>query len=598
MESNIVYSPIPLRQVFAKINYFLFSKNKWKVLALIFVIILSSLTTSIDSILLQKVTDQIEQYSSNYDGNNFAFSLFKFILIYALWWESLNIMWRVYDYLYLKAMPDIKAQVVEELYDYIQHHSQRFFQKNLAGDLASRITEGSRSLEMVFSYTYEKIFRKFFVIIFALVTMYSVHAFIASIFLTWLIFFVSASLYFSKRINLYSIKYSRDKARVAGRIVDSIANISVIRMFTAHKFEKAYIASQVEKSVISNKNMQWFMLKLRYGLGLSCTIMITSIIYYIILLKGQQLITIGQCVLIITLCVAVVEDIWDLTQEFGDVFEEIGAFGQTMSLFEKHAIKDAEHAKDLLIKNPSIEFKKVTFHYQNDNNIFKNKSVKIEPYQKVGLAGFSGSGKTTFTNLITRLFDIESGAIFIDGQDIKNVTQESLRRNISLIPQEPILFHRSVLENIKYGNEHASLEEVMKAAKSAYIHDFITKLPDGYHSICGERGNNLSGGQKQRIIIARAILKNAPILILDEATSSLDSHTENLIQKSLRNLMKGKTILVIAHRLSTLLNMDRILVFDNGYIVEDGTHAELKTNGKLYQQLWDAQKDGSIAELY
>ena len=177
------------------------------------------------------------------------------------------------------------------------------------------------------------------------------------------------------------------------------------------------------------------------------------------------------------------------------------------------------------------------------------------------------------------------------------VTQDSLRQNISIIPQEPILFHRSIIENIKYGTENASYDEIVAAAKAAYIHDFIIKLPDGYNTLCGERGNNLSGGQRQRVIIARALLKNAPILILDEATSSLDNLTENLIQRSLRNLMKGKTVLVIAHRLSTLLNMDRILVFDNGHIVEDGTHNTLKTNGKLYQQLWDAQKDGTMAEL-
>ena len=187
-------------------------------------------------------------------------------------------------------------------------------------------------------------------------------------------------------------------------------------------------------------------------------------------------------------------------------------------------------------------------------------------------------------------FGEDAAEEFLDGND-------SLRQNISIIPQEPILFHRSIIENIKYGTENASYDEIVAAAKAAYIHDFIIKLPDGYNTLCGERGNNLSGGQRQRVIIARALLKNAPILILDEATSSLDNLTENLIQRSLRNLMKGKTVLVIAHRLSTLLNMDRILVFDNGHIVEDGTHNALKTNGKLYQQLWDAQKDGTMAEL-
>ncbi len=597
MDKNI-HSNIPTSRVLAKVWYFLFSEHKIKVVSLIVIMIICGTTASVDSILLQKLTDQIEFYSNNNTSDgNLALSLLKWILLYTLWWESLNIIYRIYDYIYLKTIPFVKAKVVDDMYDYIQYHSHAFFQKNLAGDLTNRITEGSRSVEMIYAYITEKILKKVSVIIFALVTMYSVSANIALMFLVWLAVFIGISWYFSRTINFYSVIYSRHRARVAGKLVDAISNISTIRMFTSYNFEKKYLENQVQKSVVSSQNMQWFMWKLRYALGSSCTIMMGCIVYYIITLKGNNIITIGQCVLVITLCIAVVEDMWDLTQEFGDFFEEIGSFGQMMSLFEEHNIKDSDEAEVLVVNKPSIEFKNVLFQYQNNKNIFKNKSVKIKPYQKVGLAGFSGSGKTTFTNLITRFFDIESGEILIDGQNIKNVTQDSLRRNISIIPQEPILFHRSIIENIKYGSEDASFEDVVKAAKSTYIHDFIENLPEGYNTLCGERGNNLSGGQKQRIIIARAILKNAPILILDEATSSMDNVTEHLIQKSLHNLMHGKTILVIAHRLSTLLNMDRILVFDHGRIIEDGTHEELKANGKLYKKLWDAGQNGSIPEM-
>ncbi len=598
--SNNIESTISIKEVLKQIYYFLFShQHKWKMISLVAIVFISGITTSIDSILLQKLTDQIEQYSSDSSStSSLSVILFKWILIYTLWWEGLNITWLIYNYIYLKTLPKIKAQVVDELYDYVQYHSHSFFQGKLAGELTNRITEGARSLEMIFTHLNEDILRKFSVIIFALITMCTVHYNIALIFLTWLIVFISTSLYFAKNIHYYSAIYSSDKALISGKIVDAIANISVIRMFASHRFERKYLRNKTEKAVISDQNMLWFMLKLRYALGVSCTIMIVAIVYYTIFLKGENLITIGHCVLIITLCITIAEDIWNLTKEFGDVFEQIGSFSQTIDLLQKYTITDVKDAKELVIKNPSIEFQNVTFYYQNQNNIFKNKSVKIEAHQKVGLAGFSGSGKTTFTNLIARLFDIEEGRILIDGQDIKQVTQDSLHQNISIIPQEPVLFHRSIIENIKYGTDNATYEEVVSAAKSAYIHDFIIKLPDGYNTLCGERGNNLSGGQRQRIVIARALLKNAPILILDEATSALDNLTENLIQRSLRTLMKGKTVLVIAHRLSTLLNMDRILVFDNGHIVEDGTHNNLKTNGKLYQQLWDAQKDGSMAELY
>jgi len=222
--------------------------------------------------------------------------------------------------------------------------------------------------------------------------------------------------------------------------------------------------------------------------------------------------------------------------------------------------------------------------------------VIIKPGQKVGLVGYSGSGKSTFVNLILRLFDVTEGAIKIDGQDIREVTQDSLHEAIAMIPQDPSLFHRSIFENILYGRKDATNEEVIKAAKRAYAHEFIVTLSQGYDTQVGERGVRLSGGQRQRIAIARAILKNAPILILDEATSQLDSVTEIEIQQSLWNLMQHKTSLVIAHRLSTLLSMDRILVFDQGCIVEDGSHQELLDQNGLYKQLWEAQIGGFLVD--
>jgi ATP-binding cassette subfamily B protein len=214
----------------------------------------------------------------------------------------------------------------------------------------------------------------------------------------------------------------------------------------------------------------------------------------------------------------------------------------------------------------------------------------------VGLVGYSGSGKTTFVNLILRMYNISEGNIFIDDQNIANVTQESLRSNIGIIPQEASLFHRTLMENIRYGRLDASDVEVIEAAKKAHAHEFIERLPEQYESLVGERGVKLSGGQRQRIAIARAILKNASILILDEATSQLDSVTESYIQESLWNLMQDKTTIVIAHRLSTLLHMDRILVFDKGKIIQDGKHSELLTDKGLYKTLWDAQIGGFLPE--
>lgn len=523
------HSEKSLKTILKQCTHFLFKQQKLKLLSLVFIMVFTGLIPAIDSIFLQQLTDTVENYSdTDLESINLASIIFKWVIIYGIWWESQNLIWRLYDYAYLKIIPKIKAQTIDEIYNHIQFHSHEYFQKNLAGDISNRITEASRSLEMIFAYTNEKIIRKAAIIFFALITLFTVHTTIALIFLSWIILFIGASLYFSRTINYYSTIYGRDKALVAGKIVDAVSNISAVRMFSSQKHEHRYLNKFLDKSISSDQNMQWFMFKLRYALGLSCTIMICAMIYYIITLRGNLEITIGQCVLIITLCLTVVSDIWDLTQELGDLFEQIGSFTQSLTLLEKHSINDKLNAQELTIQNSKIEFKNVTFSYRNNDNTFIKKSINIESHQRVGLVGFSGSGKTTFACMIARLYEIDSGEILIDGQNIQHVTQESLRNNISFIPQEPILFHRSIKENIRYGRLDASEAEIYEAAKSAHIHEFIMNLPEGYDTICGERGNNFSGGQRQRIIIARAFLKQAPILILDEATSSLDSHTENL----------------------------------------------------------------------
>ena len=291
-----------------------------------------------------------------------------------------------------------------------------------------------------------------------------------------------------------------------------------------------------------------------------------------------------------TINIAIVDRLWSLSKDFSKLTELLGSITQGLSLvYTPIEIKDKKNAKALHVTSGAITFQNVRFQYRGEEPLFQNNSVDILAGQKVGLVGRSGSGKTTFINLILRLFEIKSGAITIDGQNIQDVTQESLRAQIAIIPQNPVLFHRTIRENIRYGRHDASDMEVVSASKKTFCHAFIKKMPDQYNTIVGERGLKLSGGQRQRIAIARAFLKNAPVLILDEATSGLDALTESDIQKSFETLMANKTTLVIAHRLSTLRSMDRILVFDRGNIVEDGTHRSLLARPTLYKELWDAQ---------
>ena len=254
-----------------------------------------------------------------------------------------------------------------------------------------------------------------------------------------------------------------------------------------------------------------------------------------------------------------------------------------------HDIVDKKNAKSLNVKKGLIEFKNISFNYPNRKNIFQDFNLLIKPGEKVGLVGVSGSGKSTLVSLLQRFYELKNGDILIDGQNIADVKQDSLHKAIGLIPQDTSLFHRSIYDNIAYGNPKASPTEVLRASKKAYADDFISEMPEGYESMVGDRGVKVSGGQRQRIAVARAILKNAPILILDEATSALDSESEQFIQKSMKSLMKGKTVIAIAHRLSTLKEMDRIIVMKKGKIIEQGNPEELLKRNGAYAKLWQIQ---------
>jgi ABC-type multidrug transport system fused ATPase/permease subunit len=263
-------------------------------------------------------------------------------------------------------------------------------------------------------------------------------------------------------------------------------------------------------------------------------------------------------------------------------------------LKEPHEVQDARRAKPLAVSRGAIGFSDVKFSYNQTRTVLKDFNLNIEAGEHVALVGPSGSGKSTVVKLLFRFYDLDKGKILIDGQKISGVTQESLRDQVSLVPQDPSLFHRSLKENIRYGKLDATDEEVVEAAKKAHSHDFISSLSQGYDTLVGERGIKLSGGERQRVAIARAILKDAPILVLDEATSSLDSESEMLIQDALKTLMKGKTSIVIAHRLSTIMQMDRIIVMQDGRIIDQGTHQELLKRQGMYKKLWEIQAGGFI----
>ncbi|WP_353269614.1 ABC transporter ATP-binding protein [Wolbachia endosymbiont (group A) of Myopa testacea] len=530
-------------------------------------------------------------------GNLSKNNIIYFVLLFVVWWETLNIFWRISEYLFMKILPTVKTEIVSSVTCHIINYSHCFFQENFAGSISNKVSEISRAVASIIEICIERIFYKSMMLIFATIVLYSVNPVFALVFVLWCIIFILTNMYLMKHMENYANISAESSSAAFGRLVDIISNISNVKIFARKLFEVNLLKRFLTKVRLHDINLYRFEIKVNYIKGILNNILIGVMVYYLCALYIDGKVTLGDFSLIFIVCLGINNETWDLIKEMSRLAEEAGVCNQSLALINTYVdIEDSSSQRKLIVTNGEIEFNSVSFKHFRGDILFNDLSLSIEGGSKVGLVGYTGSGKSTFVGLIIRLFDINSGSILIDNQNIGLVTQDSLREHISFVPQDLSLFHRTLMENIRYGKIEAADEEVIDAAKLANAHEFIMKTEKGYESLVGERGIKLSGGQRQRIAIARAILKNAPILILDEATSALDSHTETLIQKSLRILMKGKTTIVIAHRLSTLLNMDRIIVFDKGKIVEDGPHSKLLELNGLYSELWNSQVSGFIVD--
>ncbi|MEO5949918.1 MAG: ABC transporter ATP-binding protein [Candidatus Saccharimonadales bacterium] len=399
----------------------------------------------------------------------------------------------------------------------------------------------------------------------------------------------------------FLLKRNREEAQAStttnAYIADSVTNVATIK---SHGHESKELLKLSEKTDVwrdkSLSAMRGFLIVSGSYAVLMASLNIVAIIAAI-WASEHNLIAVGTVYLSITYTFTVARQLWEMNNIMRTYYRIMGdAHDMTEILRLSPQVTDRS-TDELSVKNGAVEFKDVTFtHDGNKKPLFNNFSLKIKDGERVGLVGHSGSGKTTLTRLLLRFDDIEAGVITIDGQDIAEVSQESLRKSIAYVPQEPMLFHRTLRENIAYGKPDATDAEITEAAIQANALEFITNLSDGFDTMVGERGVKLSGGQRQRVAIARAILKNAPILLLDEATSALDSESEKLIQDALTKLMKNRTSIVIAHRLSTIAKLDRIIVLDNGVVKEQGTHSELTKQAGVYAKLWSHQSGGFIEE--
>lgn len=504
---------------------------------------------------------------------------------------------RLYDYAWLHINPYVKRHVGFLLMGRMMRHAHHLYQDHFSGSLGNKIKDVMSGVPDLLKLFIEKFLSNGAALLIAIGIVWTVHLKFALALSIWALVFTAGSLFFVSTGRLLSDSAAEVRSTVVGTIVDILSNMMSVRLFTGRKGEEKTLGAVLNEYVKADQKRDWFFLKMNIFQGSSFVIYHIIILFWLIQGFSQGIVSAGDFVFILTINISIIDFLWGLSKDITTFAELTGTVAQGLHIaLSPFEIEDKGDAKDLIVRKGEIVFSQVHFRYRDAEALFENKSVTILPGQKVGLVGYSGGGKTTFVNLILRLFEVTSGHILIDGQDIREVTQGSLHANIGVIPQDPVLFHRSLMENIRYGRLDATDEEVLATARKAHADEFIAQLPRGYHSLVGERGVKLSGGQRQRIAIARVILKDAPILVMDEATSQLDSVTEGYIQETLWTLMQGKTTIVIAHRLSTLLHMDRILVFDKGKIVEDGAHKELLARKGHYRTLWDTQVGGFLPE--
>ncbi|SMF94212.1 ATP-binding cassette, subfamily B [Methylomagnum ishizawai] len=493
--------------------------------------------------------------------------------------------------------PRLRQKTARDLYAYLQHHSAQYFSNHFAGALAHRISETAVSV----NHTLWAILFDFWPIVITFGCtcglLFRAHEQLGLFVAGWMAVYVLISYWLATRCQPYAQEFAAVRSRVNGKIVDAVTNILNTKQFARLRHEREQLDTQLEAEVRAGRRTFWYMEKVRWFQFIAAAILKLGTVYYALTLWEAGSIGAGDFAMSASLALLIIGDARNLSRRFLEFFEYLGNVANGVdALVQPHGIVDAPGAEPLRVTQGRIEFREVRFGYQPERPVFDGLNVVLEPGQRVGLVGFSGSGKSTFVSLILRNYEPQSGQILIDGQDIARATQDSLHRQIGLIPQDPTLFHRSLRDNIGYGRPDAADADIREAARMAHAEGFIEAIPEGYASEVGERGVKLSGGQRQRIAIARVMLKDAPILILDEATSSLDSVTEQAIQDNLDRAMGKKTVIAIAHRLSTIAHLDRILVFDKGRIVEDGRHEELLAQRGFYHRMWAMQAGGFLPE--
>jgi ATP-binding cassette subfamily B protein len=523
-------------------------------------------------------------------GNDAAWmALALFISLTAM--ES--VLWRVSGWLCCRTTVGVGVDMRLDLFDYLNGQPMRYFAENLAGSLGQRITATAGNFGALTNTIVWRVMPPLIDFVGALVVFALVDLWMMAALAVFVVLVTGGMILFGERGRHHHRSYAGHSNNVSGELVDVISNMWAVKAFSARLRERNRLARDFGIEANAQRTSWMYTEKARVIHDICMWVMAGVMLSWCVRLWSVGQITPGDVVVVSVLTFRILHGSREIALSLVDVVQQFGYIDDTLRVIaQPQSVCDSPDAAKLESKGGAVEFKSASFTYGGGRDAVHDIDMHIPSGQKIGIVGPSGAGKSTLIHLLQRLYDVQEGEILIDGQGIQSITQDSLREALAVVPQEITLFHRTVMDNIRFGRPDATDEEVFAAAKAAYCDGFIQALPQGYDTIVGERGMKLSGGQRQRIGIARAFLKDAPIIIFDEATSALDTESEMEIQRALVRLMRDRTVIAVAHRLSTLTSFDRIVVMMNGQIVEDGTAAELRQQHGLFDRMWRLQAEG------
>lgn len=498
------------------------------------------------------------------------------------------IVFRFYDWIFLKLNSDLKHHLNTLIINRMLAHSTQFYQNQLMGSITNKLNDVIEHSVNIIRLVVDHFLSHLLAVLIAVFTLwFCLGAQFAIGLIIWVVLFLFVSRQLLIKANKLTHESAEIKSQVMGRISDILNNILSIHIFNKEEVEINKLTTHFDHSSEAMQKRDWCFIKIYFFQKSSFVIFQGVCLWWLITGFSSGRIQAGDFALILIINASIVKCLWSLSRDLREFAESVGTVNAGLSmLYQPLTLDDKKKVNNVTLFKGEIIFENVSFAYENKPILFENISITIKEKERIGIVGYSGSGKSTFMRLILGMHEINKGRILIDGHDISQISKSSLLQAISMIPQNPYLFNRSILENIQFGNEHSTFEDILQVSKMVCMDEFINSLPNKYDTSVGEKGTLLSGGQRQRILIARAILKKTPIFLLDEATNELDMITDNKIQESLRHSMFNTTTLVIAHRLTTLLAMDRILVFNKGRIVQDGKHEVLLQTEGLYKELW------------